>query len=81
MDCETLLTYLSDYIDQELDEDLSAEARDHLATCQNCSVVLDSTQKMILLYRDQGKKVIPAARRENLFNQIQDAFSRKNNKS
>ena len=77
MDCETLLTYLSDYIDQELDEELSAEARDHLATCQNCSVVLDSTQKMILLYRDQGKKVIPAARRENLFNQIQDAFSKK----
>ena len=77
MDCETLLTYLSDYIDQALDEELSDEAREHLATCKNCSVVLDSTQKMILLYRDQGKKVIPAARRENLFEQIQEAFSKK----
>lgn len=77
MNCETLIDYLSDYIDQELDEEISTEAREHLATCQNCSVVLDSTQKMILLYRDQDKKVIPAARRENLFNQIQEAFSKK----
>lgn len=77
MNCETLIDYLSDYIDQELDEEISTEAREHLATCQNCNVVLDSTQKMILLYRDQDKKVIPAARRENLFNQIQEAFSKK----
>jgi anti-sigma factor RsiW len=43
MNCSELMQYLSDYIDQELDEELTAEAQEHLATCHNCSVVLDST--------------------------------------
>ena len=77
MECDTFISYLSDYIDNDLDDDLSAEAQEHLATCNNCSVVLDSTQKMILLYRDRGKQVIPASRRQKLYDQIEAAFSKK----
>ena len=66
MQCEELLTYLSDYIDQDLDEDLRADAQEHLATCQNCRVVLDTTQQTIFLYRRQGQRAIPAARRQRL---------------
>lgn len=72
--CEDLLQYLSDYIDENLDEELTAVAKHHLATCHNCSVVLDSTQKTIFLYRQQGKRTIPAERRERLFDRLQDAF-------
>ena len=75
MECDTLVLYLSDYIDNDLDEDLTAEAEEHLRTCENCRVVLDSTQKMILLYRAQGKRRIPAARRERLFGQLEAAFA------
>lgn len=74
MTCEQLLQYLSDYIDRELDEDLTHEAQEHLATCRNCRVVLDTTQQTIFLFREQGKRAIPAARRERLFGQLQDAF-------
>lgn len=74
MKCEELLQYLSDYIDQELNEALIAEAQDHLATCHNCRVVLDSTQQTIFLFRDQGKRTIPGQSRSRLFNQLQDAF-------
>ena len=74
MECEALVTYLSDYIDQNLDEELTAEAQAHLATCQNCRVVLDTTQQTIFLYRRQGQRTIPAARRRRLFTQLQDAF-------
>ena len=63
MKCEELLQYLSDYIDQELDEELTAEAQEHLATCHNCRVVLDTTQQTIFLFREQGKRTIPAASR------------------
>jgi predicted anti-sigma-YlaC factor YlaD len=77
MQCEELLTYLSDYIDQDLDEDLRADAQEHLATCQNCRVVLDTTQQTIFLYRRQGQRAIPAARRQRLFDQLQDAFLRR----
>lgn len=74
MKCEQLLQYLSDYIDQNLDEELTAEAQEHLATCENCRVVLDSTQQTIFLFREQGKRTIPAKRRVHLFDQLQDAF-------
>lgn len=77
MDCETLVQYLSDYIDQNLDETFSLAAEEHLRTCQNCQVVLDSTQKMIVLYREQGQQKIPAQRRQKLFNQLSEAFSKR----
>ena len=72
--CEDLLQYLSDYIDNDLDEELTAAAKDHLASCHNCRVVLDSTQQTIFLFREQGKRTIPAERRERLFGQLQAAF-------
>ena len=81
MTCEELLTYLSDYIDQNLNEELIAEAQEHLATCQNCRVVLDTTQQTIFLYRQQGERKIPAARRQRLFNQLRDAFFKRPEKS
>ena len=72
--CEDLLQYLSDYIDNDLDDELTAVAQHHLASCHNCRVVLDSTQHTIFLFREQGKRTIPAERRERLFGQLQAAF-------
>lgn len=77
MKCEELIQYLSDYIDQDLDEELTAEAQEHLATCHNCRVALDTTQQMIFLYRQTGRQAIPAERRRALFRQLQEAFARR----
>lgn len=74
MNCDDLLNYLSDYIDNNLDDALVAEASDHLATCQNCRVVLDTTRHTITLYREQQPIRIPAARRQQLFSDLQAAF-------
>jgi predicted anti-sigma-YlaC factor YlaD len=79
MDCEGLIRYLSDYIDHDLDDELAEEAREHLRTCKNCRVVLDSTQQMILLYRQRGKRRIPAARQRALYDQIAQAFASRDN--
>lgn len=81
MKCEELLKYLSDYIDQDLEEELTIGAQEHLATCQNCRVVLDTTKQTIFLFRQQGKRAIPAARRQHLFNQLQDAFLKRESES
>jgi predicted anti-sigma-YlaC factor YlaD len=77
MECNELVQYLSDYIDQNLEEDLVEAAQEHLATCENCRVVLDTTQKTIFLYREQGKRTIPAERRQRLFDQLQQTFLNK----
>lgn len=77
MDCETLLRYLSDYIDGELDEALAEAAREHLATCHNCSVMLDTTQRTIRLYRDEARaRIIPASRHQRLFNELSELLRR-----
>lgn len=74
--CEALVEHLSAYLDDELDDELSQAAEEHLATCENCKVVLDSTQRTILLYKKQGTVVrIPAERKEALYDQIMAAFS------
>ncbi len=74
MTCDELVSYLSDYLDQELDEDLTAAAQHHLATCQNCRVVLRTTQRVIQLGQEQYQVTIPASRRERLFTRLHMAF-------
>lgn len=71
MTCEELIEQLSAYLDDELSEELTQAAREHLATCENCSVVLDTTQKTILLFREQSQITkIPAERKSTLYNQL-----------
>lgn len=75
MQCADLVTYLSSYIENDLDADLVAAAREHLATCGNCQIVLDSTQRTIALGRDQRARVVPAAQRAALFARVQAALA------
>jgi RNA polymerase sigma-70 factor, ECF subfamily len=81
MTCEQLVQYLSDYIDAELDEPLNAAAREHLATCRHCHIILDTTQNAIVLYRDRDRRVIPASRRAHLFREIESSFAKRHSSS
>lgn len=81
MNCEELIKYLSDYIDRDLDEQLRIDAQEHLATCNNCQIILDTTQKTILLCRQATCLKIPAERRKVLFQNLQDAFSSRRDKT
>jgi anti-sigma factor RsiW len=76
MTCEELVAYLSAYLDDELDEDLTREAQQHLATCQNCQIVLNTTQRTILLGRDQRRQLVPADQRGLLFDRVWEALLR-----
>lgn len=76
--CEDLIKLLSDFIDGTLEPEVVEAAQAHLATCQNCSVVLDSTQRTILLYRERGQtQQLTGKRHEALFNFVVDAFAKK----
>jgi len=78
MECQELVRYLSDFIDNNLDEELMQAAREHLATCHNCHVVLDSTQKTILLYRRRGERESMSPRHHDaLFAQLSEALQNK----
>ncbi len=75
MKCADVVKYLSDYLDGNLSDELVAEARAHVATCKNCHVVLDSTQRTILLYRERGRTAgLPPKRHAALYAQLEAAM-------
>jgi anti-sigma factor (TIGR02949 family) len=52
INCKNLWESLSDYIDGELSEELCRRIEQHMAGCEHCRVVFDTTNKTILLCHD-----------------------------
>lgn len=67
--CQSLLGYLSDYVDGDLSQDLCEEIENHLVECQDCHVVVDTLRKTISLYHAAAAEQaeVPAVVRERLF--------------
>jgi anti-sigma factor RsiW len=74
--CQDLVRSLSDYIDGTLPPEARAEAEAHLAECDKCHLVLDTTQCTILLYRAAQSPSLDAGRREALLRRLEKACRR-----
>ncbi len=69
--CESLLGSLSEYIDGELSPELCQEIEKHLAGCENCRVVLNTTKRTIDLVQAPAEKSdLPNEVRERLFKRL-----------
>ena len=69
--CESLLGSLSEYIDGELNPELCREIEKHLAGCENCRVVLNTTKRTIDLVQAPAEKLnLPDDVRERLFKRL-----------
>jgi len=70
-DCSRLLRDLSDFIDGQLSPEICASFEEHLAQCENCRVVFDTTNRTILLYQNSAKEeTLPEDARERLFKKL-----------
>jgi anti-sigma factor (TIGR02949 family) len=71
LNCESLLGSLSEYIDGGLSPELCQEIEKHLAGCENCRVVLNTTRRTIdLVQAPAGKADLPDDVRERLFKRL-----------
>jgi len=71
VNCEALLGSLSEYIDGELSAELCREIEKHLAGCENCRVVLNTTKRTIDLVQSPAESVaVPDDVRERLFKRL-----------
>jgi anti-sigma factor (TIGR02949 family) len=71
LNCEALLGSLSEYIDGELGAELCREIEKHLAGCENCRVVLNTTRRTIDLVRSPAENIsVPEDVRERLFKRL-----------
>jgi anti-sigma factor (TIGR02949 family) len=69
--CERLLGSLSEYIDGELAPEFCRELEKHLAGCENCRVVLNTTKRTIdLMHAPVEKTNLPEDVRERLFKRL-----------
>jgi predicted anti-sigma-YlaC factor YlaD len=69
--CHELLGNLSEYIDGTLKEELCTEIREHMASCENCRIVVDSLRKTVYLYQvTSPPPTVPDEVRERLYQRL-----------
>jgi anti-sigma factor RsiW len=70
--CEGLLGSLSDYIDGELGAELCREIEKHIAECDDCRIVVDTTRKTIdLVHASSDPQTdLPDDVRDRLFKRL-----------
>jgi len=59
MRCRQVIDKISDYLDGELDPELVQELERHLEHCEDCRVVVDTTQKTVEIYYDTEPAALP----------------------
>jgi predicted anti-sigma-YlaC factor YlaD len=64
--CQHVLKELSNYIDNSVDPELRRQIEDHLRMCHRCSIVLDTTRKIIRIYADENVLEVPVGYSERL---------------
>jgi anti-sigma factor RsiW len=62
------LSSISGYVDGDLEAALCAELERHLASCENCRVVVDTLRRTVTLYHTTAEApALPGAVRERLY--------------
>lgn len=59
LNCRHVWDHISNYIDGSLDPAVRADVELHLATCEICSAILDSTRNVIVLMADDRVFELP----------------------
>ena len=67
--CQSLVAFLSDYVDGTLSDQLCQELEQHLAECQDCHIVVDTLRKTISIVHEcsEDPQELPSQVRDRLY--------------
>ena len=68
--CREYASDLIDYLDGGLDPSLCREIEDHIGTCHNCRIMVDTMKQTVVLCRDGQDERLP----RNLESKLQDVM-------
>ena len=75
LSCEEVLANLSNHFDGECSAELRAQLEEHISKCRRCSVVFDSTGKMLKILVDVEPFEVPLAVSARLYSRLQEVLS------
>ncbi len=74
LNCRHVWDYISGYLDDTLAADVRASVEEHLAHCEICSAVLDSTRNILILTADDRVFELPLGYSERLHARLSQAM-------
>lgn len=80
-ECKKYIQEIVDFIDGEIDESLCAELTEHLKSCENCRIMVDTLKQTVVLCRDGKIEKLPpgleARLNKNLISKWEEKFKQK----
>jgi predicted anti-sigma-YlaC factor YlaD len=64
--CRELAAHLPDFLDGEARESICRSIEEHLQSCDDCRIVVDTLKKTITLYRNSPLEKVPSGVHERL---------------
>jgi hypothetical protein len=74
LNCRHVWDYISGYLDNTLDVTMRAHVEEHLAHCEICSAILDSTRNILILTADDRVFELPLGYSERLHAKLAKAM-------
>jgi hypothetical protein len=72
IECKHVWEHISEYLDQTLPPDLLEQVEKHLAHCEICSAILDSTRNILILIADDRVFELPLGFSERLHARLEE---------
>ncbi len=72
--CQHVWEQVSNYIDGTVPADLKAAIEEHLAHCNYCSAILDSTRNILVLVADDRTFTLPLGYTDRLHERLQQVM-------
>ena len=70
-ECNHFLPGISDYLDGELSSELCTELEQHMAECDRCRIVVDTTRKTIEIFQTTAdSQTAPSDVKERLYKRL-----------
>jgi predicted anti-sigma-YlaC factor YlaD len=72
IECKHVWEHISDYLDQSLPPELLEQVEQHLAHCEICSAILDSTRNILILTADDRVFELPLGFSQRLHARLEE---------
>jgi hypothetical protein len=72
IECKHVWEHISDYLDQTLPSEVLEQVEKHLAHCEICSAILDSTRNILILTADDRVFELPLGFSQRLHARLEE---------